>query len=669
MTSEWMEPSGRPRQSWRVPLIAGLISVAGAGLLLLVLSVGYQLAHSGLVYRGVSVGNVAVGGMTKEGALARLRPIYENRSAGPVVLRMDDLETKATLTEMGISFDPSAAVEAAFQVGREGGLVEQLGEQLGALTGGHAVDAPGVKVDRVKLDAFLAQQARAVDRSVKEAELVIGDDFGVKVTPEVIGRRLDGAAAATAIERGLPTASDAIELPVLKTLPKRVQSDLEEARAKLEKIYAGPVSLEFEGQQWTLSLKEIASIASVDQKAGVTSPTVLLQEESLKGLVERIGTEVDQTKADGRYDWNGGNLKALQPGKDGRKLDRAKTLEVLREAITSDRKNVALPVEVDKAIGGSINASVLDIKERIDFGQTAISGVPEKVHNIKLAASRLHGVVVPPGEIFSFNKELGPTTLKAGFQTGFAISVNDGEMQTVPSVAGGICQVATTLLHAVFWAGYQVEERYPHMYWIASYGQPPRGLTGLDTTVDPPSLDFKFMNNTEDYLLIQSSTAGNQLVFELYGTKPSWKVQVEGPIITNTVKADPQVVRQREPSWEAGRELWVERATDGFDVKVVRKVVQGDDVRTLELKSHYVPSRNVILVGGTGPIDEPTPSTTPGATPGATPPGATPVRTPAAAPSRTPAPGAAATPAAPARTATPGAGAPQPPAATPTPKR
>lgn len=627
------------RFKWKWPFLAGLLSAVTACLVLVATAAAYQMIHSNVIFPGVQVAGVAVGGMTKDEALAAVKPLYDQQAARPLLVRMDGTERKMLLSEIGVSFDPAAGVDTAYRIGRTGGPLERIAAQLAALTRGNPVESSGVRIDRAKVRAVLAQQAKEIDSSVRDAELVIGDDFTVQISPEVIGRQLDVSGAIAVVEKGVVAGADSVELPVLITLPKRVQKDLEETRNTLTKVYAGPVTLQFDSRHWTLEKKEITSLVSVDYKAGIPAPTVSLKDEPLKKMADRIAGEIDQEKVDGRYSWGQGALKPLLEGKDGRKLDKAKTLETLRAAILGDRKVVALPVEVDKAIGGSIGPAQLMIKERVDFGQTAIAGVPEKIHNIKLAASRLNGVVVRPGETFSFNKELGPTTIKAGFQVGFGITINNGEMQTVPSVAGGICQVATTLLHAVFWAGYQIEERYPHMYWIASYGQRPRGITGLDTTVDAPVLDFKFINNTDNYLLIQSGTENNLLTFELYGTKPDWKVQVEGPVISNVVKADPKEVRQEEPTWPEGRTLWVERATDGFDVEIIRKVIQGDDVRTLHLKSRYQPSRNVLMVGTKKPEPTPTPAQTPSATPvGGAPqlvPTAPPAVTPQAVPTKT----------------------------------
>src|SRR5207253_11133036 len=121
---------------------------------------------------------------------------------------------------------------------------------------------------------------------------------------------------------------------------------------------------------------------------------------------------------------------------------------------------VAVPAKIAQPAVTTAQRTQLGIHDLIERGETHFAGSsPPKIHNIKLAASRLHGVVVPPGAMFSFNQELGPTTLDSGYEVGWGIaSTGDGSHATVPSVAGGICQVATTLFQPVFWGGYQVEE-------------------------------------------------------------------------------------------------------------------------------------------------------------------------------------------------------------------
>jgi VanW like protein len=302
----------------------------------------------------------------------------------------------------------------------------------------------------------------------------------------------------------------------------------------------------------------------------------------------------------------------------------------------------------------------LGITELIDRGSTSFAGsVPEKKHNIQLAAQRLTGVVVAPGATFSFNDAVGPTTIDAGFQWGFGITSGNDGPRTVPSVAGGICQVATTLFQPVFWAGYQLEERYWHLYWIPAYTS--RGVVGLDVTVDSDSgLDFKWTNTTSSYVLIQASTDDSNVYFALYGKKPPWKVQVDDAVITNRVSPDTRPLAQEEPTLPWGRTVLVETARDGFDAEVIRRVIpsDGSKPRELDLKSTYQPARTITLVGSKGKpagasVDDAIQKVLDAQKPKPTPAPAAPSPTAVAASTVAPAPTAAPAPAAPAAQPTP----------------
>jgi hypothetical protein len=161
--------------------------------------------------------------------------------------------------------------------------------------------------------------------------------------------------------------------------------------------------------------------------------------------------------------------------------------------------------------------------------------------------------------------------------------------------------VATTLFQPVFWSGYQLEERYWHLYWIPAYTS--RGLVGLDVTVDPDSgLDFKWVNPTDSYILIQAAADDTNVYFGLYGKKPKWTVKVDDAEVSNRVPPDTKPSAQAEPTLPWGRTLQVESAREGFDVVVKRHVVPADGgpARDLVLKSTYQPARTVTLVGTGG---------------------------------------------------------------------
>ena len=183
-----------------------------------------------------------------------------------------------------------------------------------------------------------------------------------------------------------------------------------------------------------------------------------------------------------------------------------------------------------------------------------------------------------------------------------------GAVRTVSAVAGGICQVSTTLFQAVYRAGLPIEERNWHLYWIEGYGPPnsPTGLRGLDATVDDQSgLDFRFVNTTGGWLAIEAVADGALARIALYGQDPGWGVQIDEPVITNPRPADPTPQVERTHDLPPGQELPVEHAVDGFDAANHVRVTDrdGGTIRDATFTSNYYPSRNVTQVGV--PADEP----------------------------------------------------------------
>src|SRR5207237_5314031 len=121
----------------------------------------------------------------------------------------------------------------------------------------------------------------------------------------------------------------------------------------------------------------------------------------------------------------GARIEAIQEGVVGQRLDRDKAVAALAGGLTSASRRLTLPVERQDAIT-STNRALFGPLELIDAATTSYAGgIPERSHNVELAASRLDGVVVPPGATFSFNKSLGPTTLENGYQVSYGILADD----------------------------------------------------------------------------------------------------------------------------------------------------------------------------------------------------------------------------------------------------
>jgi vancomycin resistance protein YoaR len=133
----------------------------------------------------------------------------------------------------------------------------------------------------------------------------------------------------------------------------------------------------------------------------------------------------------------------------------------------------------------------------------------KRAHNIRLAARKVDGVVLKPGEAFSLNKTVGERTHKTGFLT--APVFEDGKR--VPGIGGGVSQVTGTVFNAALLAGLEIKEYHYHMKPV------PYIPTGRDATVAWKLLDMRFRNSTKAPVLLRCKVQGNQITATLFGAK------------------------------------------------------------------------------------------------------------------------------------------------------
>jgi vancomycin resistance protein YoaR len=581
--------------------LVGVVVLGSAAL------VGFEVASWDRIKPGVAVLDVPVGGLTLAEAQAKLTPRALQILDQPVDLQLPDSGSWSTSArQLGVRVDPADLARAAYSIGRDASPLTSLGAQWDVLRDGLELPVVGA-ADAAELDALVGRIAHEVDRPARDAHLALADDGTLEFSASETGRQLDRtasrAAIAQALASGAPTAllvSNVLQ-PVVRT--EQVAS----AHDQLERILdPQPVRLTAAEYTHALDRSALVQLVVLNQPADSAPATVGLNLDALQPLIDDAARAVDRAAVNARFSWDGTHLTLLRESAEGRAVDQPAARDALTTQILAGARSVDLPVTpVPPAVSSDDGGARLGIRELIEQSTTSFAGsVPEKAHNIQLAAQRLNGVVVPPGGTFSFNDEVGPTTLEAGFQWGFGLTTgSNGGAHTVPSVAGGICQVATTLFQPVFWAGYQLEERYWHLYWIPAYTS--RDVVGLDATVDEDAgLDFKWINPTNDYVLIQAATDATHVTFSLYGRKPDWSVQVDPPLISNRVAPDPSPDVQAEPLLPWGRVIPVETARDGFQVVITRHVLGADGKqRDLVLKSIYQPGHNVTLVGSANAPD------------------------------------------------------------------
>ncbi len=179
--------------------------------------------------------------------------------------------------------------------------------------------------------------------------------------------------------------------------------------------------------------------------------------------------------------------------------------------ITVDSMSVPSSLSIEDAIAKGVVSPISSFAISYINGSTS----DNRTTNVRVAAGLVDGTVVKAGEVFSFNDVVGNTTEDKGFKIGTVIDEN-GEY--ADGVGGGVCQVSTTLFNAVYYAGYPIVERTNHSLYSAIYPD------GLDAAVDFPSTDFKWENNTSSDIYISFTDDGTSIICTLYGADPHYTV-------------------------------------------------------------------------------------------------------------------------------------------------
>jgi vancomycin resistance protein YoaR len=168
----------------------------------------------------------------------------------------------------------------------------------------------------------------------------------------------------------------------------------------------------------------------------------------------------------------------------------------------------------------------------------------------------------------------------------------------VEDVGGGVCQVATTVFRSAFWAGLPIVERNPHRYVVAIY-QVKGGPVGLDAAIYDPGRDLRFKNSTSGYLLIQTdATDASNFTVSIYGAKPGWTVEMEGPDVTPGKPNGARLPDIQDHNLPAGTRIPVQPGQPGQNVTLTRIVKQGNTIVSRDtFATAYQPSNEQWVVG------------------------------------------------------------------------
>ena len=220
------------------------------------------------------------------------------------------------------------------------------------------------------------------------------------------------------------------------------------------------------------------------------------------------------------------------------------------------------------------------------FSTTYDENNKERSNNLNIAASKIDGTILAPGEEFSYNKIVGERSISAGYKE--AKIYQNG--QVIDGIGGGICQISSTLYNAVVCANLDVTERYNHQF-ITSYVQP-----GRDATVAYGSKDFKFINNRTYPIRIDVYITGGIAKVDIYGIKEEKEKQID--IDVETLTTIPYETKyQKDSSLPSNTEKLKQRGANGVIVKAFKIKKQNGIIISKELlsKDTYKPLERVIL--------------------------------------------------------------------------
>ncbi len=273
----------------------------------------------------------------------------------------------------------------------------------------------------------------------------------------------------------------------------------------------------------------------------------------------------------------------------GFKTDYPKLINLLNNALIKGEKYVRVPGEKQfSRIAVSPELEEKGVREVVAQGESNFRGSSNaRRQNIRVAADRFSGVLIPKGETFSFNEILKDVEEEDGFVKELVIKGNKTEKE----LGGGVCQVSTTVYRAALNGGFPITSRRNHSYAVPYYKP-----YGLDATIYIGVQDFEFTNDTPGDVLLQAYMEGDNLHFILYGTKDDRTVMLEGPVISNYKKAPPPIVLETEDLLPGKTEV-VSTAHDGFTTQWVRKVEKNGEIKTDTISSYYRPWPAQILKG------------------------------------------------------------------------
>ncbi len=481
------------------------------------------------IYKGIYINDVYVSGMTPKEAEELLEQTYGPRlESMNLTLKSDQLTKRISPKKIVKSLNVQESVEEAYNQGRGGNFVSRLFSITSTSTRGKNLKIE-YKYDEANIQHLMGKISPKVKKDLISSSYQIYEDK-IVINPGRPGQSLDEAKLRQALLDQIESLeTEDIEIPILVVQPEPVNID---------ELYA---KVHVEAKDAAYEVK--------DHKITIVSHVI------------------------------------------GRNFNMEKAKELL-----SSKQQDGVPVEIpltltypevyEKELTDSLFKDTLS-----SFSTRYNQSEKDRSENIRLAAAKINGVILAPGEVFSYNQIVGKRTSEAGFKEAHVYMGG----RIVDGIGGGICQVSTTLYNAVLFTDLEVVERKNHNMTV-SYVPP-----GRDATVSYGSIDFKFRNNYKNPIKLITAAGGGVLKIDILGINESPSKKIE--LVTEKLETYtlPEKVIE-DSNLPVGYSKVVQKGMKGYKVNTYKVVKENGKVisKTKISTNKYSPLQRIVKKGTKG---------------------------------------------------------------------
>ncbi|MFR5266208.1 VanW family protein [Clostridium sp.] len=234
-------------------------------------------------------------------------------------------------------------------------------------------------------------------------------------------------------------------------------------------------------------------------------------EKAMRQYKEEFNHKVNKEYKNATISVSNGNVSVV-PEEKGIKVSEKSLDKVIEENINSNLNEMVVYKDVETEVAEpTITGKMLSkINGRIGTSTTNFNaGDWQRTTNLRIATKHINGIILMPGETFSYNDVVGERLASRGFMNGAGFMGN----KVIPTIGGGVCQISTTLYQAVSSSGILPVERHPHSM-LTTYSRPSE-----DAAVAWEVLDYKFKNTYDFPIYIEGYLSGSSVTFNIYGNK------------------------------------------------------------------------------------------------------------------------------------------------------